>query len=319
MREQLIGYLLDALDPDERRNFEERLLEDAALRDELERVRGCLELLEEDAGGFEPPAGLAERTCRNVSLQSAPTPASVPPDESRWSLREWITGVSVLAASLFVLFPAISESRFKAGVNECQDKLRGLGFALAQFAENDAERPGCFPYVPPEGNLSFAGLYAPRLMQAGYVEEAGDFTCPEVLLGDPRPRRVPTSEELIYATLAQRSELLRQMEGFFGYTLGVRINGHYQPVRNQGRPGFALLADAPSSWLDGRPGVSHGGRGVNVLYEYGNVRFVHVCPQGEARFNDLFLVYLNDEGRAAAGVHLEDAVVVPVHAGPGIR
>jgi hypothetical protein len=63
MHEQLLGYLLNALDHDERREVEQMLASSAALRAELEALRRDLLKLEVASEVFEPPASLTERTC----------------------------------------------------------------------------------------------------------------------------------------------------------------------------------------------------------------------------------------------------------------
>src|SRR6187431_2222754 len=73
MREELLGYVLGALEPEEERELEARLEIDADLRRELSELRRLL--LEgpgeawdaRDTGELiEPPAELAKRTCTSV-------------------------------------------------------------------------------------------------------------------------------------------------------------------------------------------------------------------------------------------------------------
>ena len=70
MREELVGYLLDALDADERATVEQRLRQDSQLQHELELLHESLEPLRADEGSFDPPQGLAARTCAFVVRQS---------------------------------------------------------------------------------------------------------------------------------------------------------------------------------------------------------------------------------------------------------
>ena len=56
--QQLLGYLLEALEEDERRQIEAQLRRDPELRAELGRLRGCLEPLESSWRPVCPPAGL---------------------------------------------------------------------------------------------------------------------------------------------------------------------------------------------------------------------------------------------------------------------
>jgi len=63
MRDLLLGYLLDALEPDEKRELERRLSTDPELRRDLELLRRSLEPLDGSSSLIDPPAGLARRTC----------------------------------------------------------------------------------------------------------------------------------------------------------------------------------------------------------------------------------------------------------------
>lgn len=63
MREQLLGYLLGALEAAERQEVESALLHSPALRAELETLRLALSQLEGAEEIYEPPASLTERTC----------------------------------------------------------------------------------------------------------------------------------------------------------------------------------------------------------------------------------------------------------------
>ena len=62
MRDYLIGYLLDALDPSEQENVEARLSHDPQLRRDLEFAARSLETLAVDKGHYESSVGLAHRT-----------------------------------------------------------------------------------------------------------------------------------------------------------------------------------------------------------------------------------------------------------------
>ncbi len=71
MREQLLGYLLEALEPDERHRLEAELLQDPTLQRDLEELNDSLEPLRLTEGPPEPPAGLAERTCQMIAAFQA--------------------------------------------------------------------------------------------------------------------------------------------------------------------------------------------------------------------------------------------------------
>ena len=69
-REQLLGYLLGALDEAEQDALERQLRRDPRLRRELSEMREKIQPLEEDEDtqfDFPPPPGLAFRTCQLVA------------------------------------------------------------------------------------------------------------------------------------------------------------------------------------------------------------------------------------------------------------
>src|SRR5262245_34839771 len=79
MRENLLGYLLNAIEPDERTAVEENLARDGQLRGELDLLRTGLVPLGDDREHDEPPKGLAQRCCEYVSSRSELMPAKLSP------------------------------------------------------------------------------------------------------------------------------------------------------------------------------------------------------------------------------------------------
>ena len=67
MREDLLGYLLDALDEEERLQVERALEDDPTLREQLLELQRQIDPLEEELGDYEPPDGLAQITCERVA------------------------------------------------------------------------------------------------------------------------------------------------------------------------------------------------------------------------------------------------------------
>lgn len=114
--------------------------------------------------------------------------------------------------------------------------------------------------------------------------------------------------------------------GQYAYTLGVRDNGGFGAPRFQGRSSFAVMSDAvlevsamgrSARWARLVPGStmdasqfrvqSHDGRGINVLYEDGRVRFI--AADSLSRLPDHPLV--NHVGRVEAGLTVDDASLAP--------
>ena len=90
IREELLGYLLSALEEPEEKLLAARLKVDGRLRRELARVRDRLEPLEPGRCRFVPPPGLAERTCRAVAAHAESTAGM----QTRRSLR-FVHGASI--------------------------------------------------------------------------------------------------------------------------------------------------------------------------------------------------------------------------------
>ena len=96
------------------------------------------------------------------------------------------------------------------------------------------------------------------------------------------------------------------MVGSYGYPLGYTEDGVYHGTRDLGRTYFALVADTPGSDpSNGRQSLNHGGRGQNVLFECGGVRFV-TSPRPDPSADH---IYINDGGFEAPGLHYNDSVI----------
>lgn len=68
MQDDLLGYLLGALEAEEQKRIEQYLESRPHARRHLEILRRGMEPLEGDDGHFDAPDGLAWRTCRFIWL-----------------------------------------------------------------------------------------------------------------------------------------------------------------------------------------------------------------------------------------------------------
>lgn len=308
MRDQLIGYLLEALEPGEMAEVAAQLNRDPQLKRDLEILARGLEPLAGEKAPFEPPAGLARRTGEFVVSQTrvmtAPAPRS-----NRWTWADAAVAAGLFIAAAALFFPAVNQSRFAGRVLACQNNLRELGVALTNYSDL---HDGYFPNIPADGRLSAAGIYAPRLMEGKYLSNHNLLVCPASPLAEEvQDFHVPTCKDLQVAPDAVVVRLHRQMGGSYGYNIGYVAGGQYHGTRNLHRTNFAVMADAPSSSTPfGSP--NHGGHGQNVLFEDGHVQYLTSCKARGCK-DDIFL---NDQGQLAAGVHLHDAVIGPSHARP---
>jgi hypothetical protein len=350
-RQDLIGYLLGALEPQARGRVEEQLRQDSALQEELALLRGSLDVLDDGPRHFIPPEGLARRTCQFVAEQAAkienaapreaarqkaarqkaarqkaarqielrPVPVVVPADRARrrptnaetgepltsaaepWRFVDLATALAICFAAAALIFPLVNVSRANARVTACANKLRQVGVGLTQYSE---QHNGFFPRVEESGGLAVGGIYAPTLLSEGYVTDPRMFVCPSSDLADVTSFRIPSLSELRAADGDKLAGYRASMGGSFGYALGYREKGTYKPTRNLYRDCFALASDAPSE--DGSASPNHGWLGHNVLLEDGHIVYLRSCRIDGSTDN----IFMNDEGRVAAGCHINDSVVV---------
>lgn len=320
VEQQLLGYLLGALDDGEREAVEEEIQRDSQLRDQLVRLRRRLEPLRQAEVEYDPPAGLANRACELVAAyagthcQQAAAPLPAPPAVTEaappvglwgagrpWSWPDFAVVTGIVLSAVVLIFPAIETSRFKAQLFTCQDHLRQLGQSLTDYS---MRHRGFFPQLPQPGTVAAAGIYAPVLLRDGFLDDKRSVLCPgSTLAADPQ-FRVPTVDELQTAGGQDLARLRSVMGGSYGYSLGYMEDGQYHPTRNLGRSQFALMADAPSVSLPGHQSLNHGGRGQNVLFEDGRVLFLTTPKAGEG--DDFFV---NDAGVVAPGDHRNDSVI----------
>jgi hypothetical protein len=331
MREDLLGYLLNALDDAERQRVFEALQKDPQLRQELESLRHQLRRLDATNVDFEPPAALAELTCDLVEGYAEERPLAAPAKRQTrsvgwarvrsaacetcfpsgtWSAADTIVMAGVLLAVSLLFFPAIAGSRYRAQITACGDNLRNLGIALAGYSE---QHQGFFPSIPVSGNRSVAGIYAVLLAESERLENPRILLCPGSRWGTQRADfRTPTLAELDQARGPQLFDLQRDMGGDYAYSLGTYSDGYYRPPRHLLRERFALLADAPSLHLPGRQSGNHWGRGQSVMFGDLHVEFLST-PEYEPLGDD---VYRNRQGFAEAAADEFDSVLGASNARP---
>ncbi len=322
VREQLIGYLLGALEDEEQQALQEQLKHDQTLQRNLAEIQKILSSLRARKVEFRPPLGLTRRTCQWVTEQTRPKarPRTLSPGRqpvfaaaraaagpavasSSWGWLDLVVAASILVAGFLLVFPAIESSRSQARITACQDNLRQVGMALADYSDRNG---GYFPYVPPKGPLAAAGVYAPILLDGGYLTQPSTVVCPGSPTADRDRVTIPTLSQLQSAEPGEKLDQLQStMGGSYGYSLGYVSDGRYWPTRNLARPMFAVMADAPNYGQPQFQSLNHGGRGQNVLFEDGHVAFLPT-PKPNQEADDLFL---NDTGQVAAGTHQNDSVV----------
>ncbi len=337
MREDLIGHLLGALEPSDSKQVETALADPqggVSLRHDLEQLQLALQPLAYDRDLLRAPVGLADRTIRFIAeheaasraaesqatesqateRQSRPMPRPMSDSDAAArgrGARAWIDRVIVAAtslAALVLLAPLLLDSIAQSRARRAERNLLKTSGALQGYA--DAHR--VFPTPPGSGPLSRAGLYAPTLVsEHRLVADDGTLLCPDTVLSRSGTFRVPSLEELSAAVgTPQFEELMRTMGGDYGYTLGHRdATGVLQPNLDRRREHHPIMADAPDE--GGEKSDNHPDGIHHVLFEDGHVkRFAH----GDLHRDDH--LFKNHDGKVAAGVDDEDAVIGGSHHQP---
>ncbi|WP_425618215.1 hypothetical protein NA78x_001916 [Anatilimnocola sp. NA78] len=342
--EQLLGYLLGALECKECEEVEQALAQSPELTAEFEKIRRSLNTmgLLEQPEYEDPPLCLASRTCEYVEQQAesygadtlllkavsaktlaataavetnseSPTPRTKvklsPVSRSEAGFTSFRRLDLMVAAAIVLVasalsFPALYTSRFQANVAMCQNQLRQLGIALHEYS--GLQPDGSFPYVAPSGPRSVAGIYAPTLVSSNLIADNESLFCPGQGTPPAEKRIIPTLAQVDAAPEVILAGLQKKMGGDYGYNMGYSQNDEVLPPRNSRRPNYALMGDAPHDLQPGRGSKNHAGRGQNMLYEDGRVNFIKLANQQDSAIDDPFH---NRLGQVAAGTDINDAVL----------
>ncbi|MDZ4820300.1 MAG: hypothetical protein SGJ20_15140 [Planctomycetota bacterium] len=335
-RDELLGYLLGALDSAEHKGVETELQTNAQLRRELELLRHSLVPLSFDPGHIDAPHGLAKQTCLHVyqahcatpvheaahsgaahtAAGAWPTPATnaiwpVEPTAStrRWRLVDMAVAAGILIAGAAIVIPAIMQSRVNSDRIACQKKLHDNYLAISDYSKGHGNT---LPVADESGALSFGGAYAPKLVSAGLMPNISNLFCQTSMNGEAIPTQIPTVEQLNAASPAEHAKLVKQLDNIYAFGLGHRdAQGKYHLTKRKevengkGRSYFPLMADLPAE--DGSPLGHHGGCGTNVLFEDGSIKYHTGCKTDHEK-DDIFK---NARGEQKAGLHENDSVLVP--------
>jgi len=303
MREQLLGYLIGALEPSECEEVESKLESDPHLRSELEMMSRKMSLLADDRCQHAPSPDLAQRTCRHVFAQANLAKTREFAVKPRtWRVQDYLVAAGIFLAASSMFIPAINQSRSASRQAVCQNNLRRLGVAMAQYSHRNA---GFFPYVSQSGNLAVSGMYGPTLVEGGFLSDQKYLVCPESPLAHKGDWKIPSLVQIKLAKGIQLRILQRQIGGSYGYTFGYTLGGRYFGTRNLNRESFAIMADSPGDHVVNYQSANHGGVGQNVLFEDGHVVFLQNCT-GEHCDDNFFL---NQFGVVGAGAHVDDSVI----------
>lgn len=341
-QEDLLGYVLGALDAQEERDLQEKIDSNPEIEDQLLELRHAMSPL--DSLSFGEPGsrpGLARRTCELVAnlkhgkqdlfedsdairemFDDAPTsqetelqPASQLSAFSQftdrlvhprsWSRIDLLAGVAMLAIFASILLPAISHSRFQGRIDSCKHNLTQVGNAMLAYSDLHGSH---FINASMSMASSNNGLFGPVLTGSGFIEDDSLFACAG--RAEAEPLQIPTMQQIRSARGSQKETLLRRMGGHFGYALGFFDGDKYSAPRNDGSAHAVIIADMPSADLPGRSSQNHSGKGQNCFFADGHIQFVtNHAIGGDA-------IYENDLGIVGPGIGERDNVIAPCHVAP---
>ncbi len=343
MREDLIGYLLAALEPHEMRDVERALKNSPALREELEFLRSQMKPIDDAIGGLpivDAPADLVRRTMdlipsrdslglaatNTATLELTPVPFTTRLARGFGNAHrsDWIVAMMSAAAVVALLLPVLSRVRNQARITLCQDQLRQLGTAISQYVLHDSQSQ--LPSLSESGTEAFAGMYAVRLADQGLLVDPSLRWCPELEVPQPLASRGEMADRLALVksedlrTASERGDvnalrtLQQQAGGHYAYTLGVVDEQTYHAPKYEGRANFAVLGDSPVTGIEPGQDVSvhdmrwgHGSKVANLLFEDGTVKLMDMSNM----FELLDQPFINHRGAVEAGLNIDDASLAP--------
>jgi hypothetical protein len=328
MDDNLLGYLLNALEPDEHRQVEEYLRTHPDATAKLERLRQALAPLAADAEPPVPSSRLVTGTfalvAENISRPRRPTPPPVskqrPPTDWSW-LRRPDRIAAALAAAILLALTGLAAGLVSTAVVHihhheqrvaCQNNLSKWGRALAVYGDNHLNN---FPSVEPGGPHGIAGVFVPLLNDSGLVTPDMSVGCPSLGLQSAVPQYSMRDLEIIYQTDPNRFQtVVPELARDYAYSLGYVQNGQLLNWRQgAGNDLYPIMADRPPFGFGNSP--NHQDAGENVLYIGGNVRWCSERTVGVGGDD----IYLSKNGLLEAGVDSTDTVLGPSEATPNAR
>ncbi len=282
LHQQLLGHLLGALDDDEQEWLDERLEHDETCRLALSEWRRRLSPLAALRPDFDPPLGLAGRTCRLVAAygpapaRSASPAMGMSPDPtapvavSGTSWHDMVALGVLFLTAVALLFPAIDISRFHSTLISCQNNMRQFGVAMNQYGQHQCE---AVTQLADEGRLTAAGIAAADLLDDADDAVGEQNLCPEAwLAAQDTGGNWPAADDngLVYPVSSS---------GTVDFSTADNWSGTWRDGTEGGCGGYlpdtqALFADDPSVALPGRRIFGHRGRGRNLFFRDGRIRFV---------------------------------------------
>jgi len=319
--EILLGFLLSSLPKDEQESIERLASIDPKLRQRIDDLRCLLAPLKELQQEFEARSDLTASTMAMIAAASSQViPDDLAPDMkpirefSQSTKMAWIDSLVTLAAGIVVLsilLPSIWLTRETSRRIACASNIREISQALTSFAQSNLERK--LPKIEVNGPLSFAGVYAIRLNDAGLIESRSRFWCPS-FEGIDREQSIPSMQSYLTATPHAQQNMRYTAGGNYSYNLGNFVAGTYVTPSMISSVRFAVMGDTivpfdPSEEL----GPIHGRNAANILYDDGTIQFVRIDKLDSLHFDD---PYRNRALQQAVGIGADDCCLGPSFQSP---
>ncbi|GIW82738.1 MAG: hypothetical protein KatS3mg105_4545 [Gemmatales bacterium] len=312
MEENLVGYLLDALEADEKAEMEKCLREQPEMRNQLELLRRALKPLEVDREQPEPPTGLiwrtlslvAEERCRPVRTAGLPAVSNRSiVAQSFWRRADVLIAAAILLCVAALIPPGITYVQFLHKRSGCQENLRVLYSAMRSYADHSPDKSFPHPADSIDEEHNVAGMVVPILYENGFLEKSFRPHCPG---NEQKPYAYPSIEELCSMQPDDFARHARRIGGCFAYSLGYWEAGKHHAHRYEQNVRIPLIGDEPPAdvMLGNANSSNHGGRGQNVIFTDGHFEFrtTRILEPDDD-------IYLNRWHQVAAGVDKNDAVL----------
>ena len=352
--ENLLGYVLGALDAQEQRDIQQTIDDNPEIEEQLVKIKG--DLLPLDClDSSSPQPGLARRTLESVAIwQNSSSLASTTYSEKPLaqsilaaidSAEESIESEPQLDATTPRLRVSISDRLLHPNTWSLPDVLVGTAF-LAIFAgllfpvisytrfqsriavcDSNLQafgsglitysnaNEGRFAAIPHASQLVSVGYIGPVLKDAGFLEDDSVLACPGIANSRP-PVNIPTCEQIEAAqSLIELDYYLQNSLGHFGFSMGHQVNGSYQPPRVRG----SSFRGVSYVMLAGdRPSANMPGRASMNHSNHGqNILFEDGGTRyvvGHSYGEDA--IFENDYGIVGPGSHFGDNVIAAAHLRP---
>jgi hypothetical protein len=184
--------------------------------------------------------------------------------------------------------------------NACANNLRKFWVGVEVYSDHNN---GEFPRVEAQGPRGVAGIFVPILRDAGLIQDVS-VGCAASGERPPANFSVRDVEEMSANSPQQFRRVASDLAGSYAYCLGYREGSTHRGLRRDSGDSLPIMADRSQRSGEGNS-PNHGGKGQNVLYTGGWVRW---CVQPNVGINGDD-IYLNLNYRVQAGLKRADTVL----------